>query len=116
MNEPKSFRVVDPNSEAGRVFDELLNTASARFDYDGLIEAFNASPVGHIINFEYPPASMTNFSAMLKNRGLGKNVDFVAKGQTLASGEYWITLKRLTDVVGKKLEQITEERPRRKKV
>lgn len=114
MNEPKGFQVVDPNTDAGRVFDEMLTTTTARFDYDALIEAYNKAPVNHIINFEYPPESMTNFSAMLKNRGLAKKVDYIARGQTLTNGEYWITLKRLTDKVGKSLEEVSAERPRRK--
>lgn len=98
------FDVTPVESERGAVLSELADTGRPRFEYDAMLKQYNRMRCDgqDVISFAYPPASMTNFSTMMRRRGLEKNVDYKARGIT-KDGQYHIVLKRITPEAGKLL-------------
>lgn len=100
------MEVVKQNTQEGRELDKLLGSSSPRYNYDRLIAAYNDLAVDDMLKFEYPPASVTNLSTVLRGRGLQRGKDFAAKGgmvegsDTPQGGTFWVVMKRLSETPG----------------
>lgn len=73
------FNVIAPNSKAHKDLAEQLEAvreAAGRFDYNGLVRAYNDAAQGAIIQVPYPKAKASQLVVQLAKRGLKRDEDY----------------------------------------
>ncbi len=107
------FAVIAPSDPTFAALTAGLNTLNARFDYEELANAYNETPVGAVLKFEYKDGKMSIVGKQLEKRGLARGVDCTVQSAIEGAdaegkgGTHYVYVTRNTDKKAQPVERKT---------
>jgi len=95
-----AIETISPDNKDYETLQDFMDAPEKGFDYEEFAEHYNEAPIGDILVFEYRGSVISNFTKMMKRRGLEKEQDYNCKStqaKSPAKGIYKVVLKKLTD-------------------
>ncbi len=106
------FTAVKPGDADYTALSAFMAENVPAFDYNGLIERYNAEPVGSIIFFDYRRGKLAQLRTALKMRNLSHGKDYALSGGLENPADpnsvYVVAIRKTSDTEG----AILEPKPR----